>query len=93
MEAVLFRKGKSIRSKRLDAVSSLEGKNNASGIRYKDGRLHWPGLEIQPRIDHSDAYATEALRHTVKYCRIVRKAVRSRYHWFSVMSMSLPASI
>lgn len=82
VEAVLFRKGKTIHFQKLDNLMSLEGKNNASGIRFKDGRLCWNGLVIQPQIRKGDAYAREALTHRVKYCRIVRKSMGISYHWY-----------
>ena len=82
VETVLFRKGKSIRFQRLEALSSLEGKNNAAGIRFKGGRLHWNGLEIQPQVRKGDLYAREALDHRVKYCRIVRKAMGISVHYY-----------
>ena len=76
VEACLFRKGKSIHFQRLDSLLTLEGKNNVSGIRFKDGRLHWSGLVIQPQLRKGDHYAKEALTHRVKYCRIKRPGVR-----------------
>ena len=82
VEAVLFRKGKTIHFQKLDNLMSLEGKNNASGIRFKDGRLCWNGLVIQPRIRKCDTYAREALTRRVKYCRIVRKPMGISYHWY-----------
>lgn len=82
VEAVLYRKGKTVHFQRLDSLMSLEGKNNASGIRYKDGRLYWLGLCIQPQLRKDDVYAREALKHRVKYCRIVRKAMGTTYHWY-----------
>lgn len=82
VEAVLFRKGKSVHFKKLSDMYSVEGKNNASGIRFKDGRVHWLGLEIQPQIRRGDAYAREALTHRVKYCRIVRKPCGTTFHWY-----------
>ena len=82
VETVLFRKGKSVHFQKLDSLMSLEGKNNVSGIRFKDGRLYWNGLVIQPRIRKGDIYARKALAHKVKYCRIVRKPMGISYHWY-----------
>lgn len=82
VETVLFRKGKSIHFQKLDRLSSIEGKNNISGIRLKNGRLHWLGLCIQPQIRKGDSYAREALKHRIKYCRIVRKPMGNTYHWY-----------
>lgn len=81
-ESVLFGKGRNVRFLRLEDLYSLEGKNNASGIRFKDGRLEWLGLEIQPQKDNHDAYLAEALTHRVKFCRIVRMAVGGRWHYY-----------
>ena len=81
-EAVLFHKGKTIHFQKLDNLMSLEGKNNASGIRFKDGRLHWNGLVIQPQSRKGDTYAREALTHQVKYCRLVRKPMGISCHWY-----------
>ena len=82
VEAVLFRKGKTIHFQKLDNLMSLEGKSNVSGIRFKDGRLYWNGLVVQPRIRKCDTYAREALTRRVKYCRIVRKPMGISYHWY-----------
>lgn len=82
VEKYMFGDGKHIRFCRYDDFHSMEGKNNASGIRFKDGRLHWNGLVIQPRYDKSDAYAMEALKHRVKYCRICRRAMGTKYHYY-----------
>lgn len=82
VETVLYRKGKSVHFQKLDDLLSLEGKTNTSGIRYKDGRLYWNGLVIQPQIHKDDIYAVEALTHKVKYCRIVRKPMGISYHYY-----------
>ncbi len=81
-ETVLFRKGKTMRFQKLDVFLSLEGKNNASGIRFKGGRLHWNGLTIQPQIRKYDTYALESLKHRVKYCRIKREAMGTSWHYY-----------
>lgn len=82
VEKYLFGNGHTVHFCRQDDFLSFEGKNNVSGIRYKDGRLFWNGLVIQPGYDRSDRYAVEALRHRVKFCRICRKAVGTRYHYY-----------
>ena len=82
VEDVLFRKGKTVHFRKFDDMLSMEGKNNASGIRFKDGRLHWFKLCIQPQIRKGDAYAREALTRKVKYCRILRKPMGTKYHYY-----------
>ena len=60
----------------------MEGKNNAAGLRFRDKKLHWLGLCIQVRLHKKDWYVQEALQHKVKYCRIVRKPVGIRWHFY-----------
>lgn len=82
VEKYFFGNGRTVHFCRKDDFLSFEGKNNISGIRFKDGRLHWNGLVIQPKYDRSDRYAMEALKHRVKFCRICRKAVGTSYHYY-----------
>ena len=79
-EKYLFDNGKCIHFKRYDDLDSLEGKSNASGMRFRGGRLYWLGQVIQPQI-RTD-YDREALRSRVKYCRIRRKPVGTKYHYY-----------
>lgn len=80
VEKYLFDNGKCIHFRKYDDFDSLEGKSNTSGMRFKDGRLHWRGQVIQPQI-RTD-YDKEALRSRVKYCRIRRKPVGAKYHYY-----------
>ena len=82
VEKYLFGNGKEVHFCRYDDFCSMEGKHNVSGIRFKDGRIHWNGLVIQPKYDKSDVYATKALKRRIKYCRICRKALGMRYHYY-----------
>ncbi len=82
VEDILFDSGKQIHFRKWKDFGSLEGKNNQSGIRFRDGRMHWKGLVIQPKLSRKDRYAREALRNRVKYCRIFRKTVGGRYQFY-----------
>ena len=79
---VLFDSGKAVHFQKWVEFHSLEGKNNQSGIRFKDGRLHWNGLVIQPKLPGKDRYAMEALKNRVKYCRISKKTVGNREQFY-----------
>ena len=35
-------------------LRSLEGKSNAAGIRFKDGKVHWSGLKLDLCYDKAD---------------------------------------
>lgn len=80
VEKYLFDNGKCIHFKRYDDLDSLEGKSNVSGMRFRGGRLHWRGQVIQPQI-RTD-YDRKALKSRVKYCRIQRKPVGTKYHYY-----------
>ena len=82
VEDILFDSGKQIHFQKRKDFGSLEGKNNQSGIRFRDGRLHWNGLVIQPKLSKKDRYAREALRSRVKYCRIFRKIIGNREQFY-----------
>ena len=79
---VLFDKGKKLHFCKYGNFMSLEGKNNASGIRFVKGRLHWNGLVIQPQVRKGDDYTRKALACRVKYCRIIWKPVGSRPQFY-----------
>ena len=82
VEKALFGNGEQIHFKKLIDSNSVEGKNNAAGIRFVKGQLHWLGLVVQPHIDKRDTYIQKALKHRVKYCRIVRKAMGIKFHYY-----------
>ena len=80
VEKYLFDNGKCIHFRKYDEFESMEGKKNTSGMRFKDGRLHWRGQVIQPQI-RTD-YDRGALRSRVKYCRIRRKPMGTKYYYY-----------
>ena len=59
-------------------LRSLEGKSNAAGIRFKDGKIHWSGLNLDLCYDKKDKHGVEthALLHRTKYVRLVKKTIR-----------------
>lgn len=82
VEAVLFRKGRSIHFVKLMDFVSMEGKSAASGMRFRGKRLCWLGLCIQAQLRKGDWYAREALEHRVKYCRVVRRPMGTSWHFY-----------
>ena len=82
VETVLFRKGRTVHFKKLMDFTSMEGKNNAAGLRFRDKKLHWLGLCIQVQLRKGDWYAREAMEHRVKYCRIIREPMGTRWHFY-----------
>lgn len=72
------------RFKRKGWISSLEGKDNKAGIRYKNKKICWKDLEIPVIFDKKDPYLVEAhaLNSKIKFCRIVRKKIKGQYRYF-----------
>jgi putative transposase len=66
-------------------MSSLEGKNNKSGIRWCDDHIEWTGLDLDVIFDLKDKHGIQAhaLSQDVKYCRIVKKIIRGKDRWFA----------
>ena len=80
-----FRKGGRPRFKsHWKALESVEGKTNATGVRWRNGHVEWNGLSLSVRYDRKDRYGVQAhaLQCPVKYCRIVRRTLRGKVRWF-----------
>lgn len=73
------------RFKRFGDVDSVEGKTNATGIRWnRDAEVvTWSGLVLKALIDRRDAWLAEALKAETKYCRLVRREIRGQVRWFA----------
>ena len=73
------------RFKRHGWMSSLEGKNNKSGIRWCDDHVEWTGLRLNCVFDKKDKFGVQAhaLSHDVKYVRLVKKTIRGNPRWFA----------
>jgi transposase len=72
------------RFKRKGWLSTVEGKSNSSGIRWRDGRVIWSGLDLLPIFDFKDKYGVEAhaLSCRVKYVRLVKRGLPENTRWF-----------
>ncbi|RJO62757.1 MAG: transposase [Dehalococcoidia bacterium] len=71
-----------VRFKRRGELESLEGKNNASGIRWRDGKVVWNSLELETLINVKDPVIAHGLSSPVKYVRIVRKIIRGKTRFY-----------
>ena len=71
-----------VRFKHYGELTSLEGKNNDSGIRWKNGKVVWNGLELKAIIDINDPVIAHGLSCPVKFVRIVRRIIRSRVRYY-----------
>lgn len=64
-------------------LRSLEGKNNASGIRFRDGKIIWKGEEFSCKVTPGDPVIEHALSCPVKYNRILHRKIRGKDRWFA----------
>lgn len=78
----LFKKGKKVHFKKFNTLTSIEGKSNNTGIKFRDNYLEWNKLHISTYIKDNDYYVCEALENKVKYCRIVRKPFNKGYKYY-----------
>jgi len=61
---------------------SIEGANNRQGIKYRDGNIVFNKLKIPIIIENNDLYAQKAIQDRVKYCRVIKKNIKGKYHYY-----------
>ena len=81
-DKLFFGNGNKIHFKRYDTLNSLDGKSNKTGIRFKDDCLLWNGLNIPVLIDYDNYYEYQAMQCDISYCRILRKFVHNKNHYY-----------
>ncbi len=74
---------KRVRFKGKNQLDSVEGKNNASGIRWRGDRVEWSGLVLPGLIDVTDLVQTHGLASRIKYVRLVRRKVGEQTRFFA----------
>jgi putative transposase len=63
-------------------MDSVEGKSNASGIRWREERVEWLGLKLETIVERDDPVIAHGLASRVKYVRIVRRKVKGRNRFY-----------
>lgn len=81
-QKLMFHQSNRVYFKKHGEMNSVEGKSNKTGIKFKEDKLIWNGLDINAIIKKNDEYAQIALRDKIKYCRIVRKFIRGKYKYY-----------
>lgn len=81
-DQLFYGNGKKVYYKRYGEFNSLEGKSNSSGIRFKEDKILWNGLEIPVIIDYDHDYEYQAIQSKICYNRIVRKYIRNKYKYY-----------
>jgi Ni/Co efflux regulator RcnB len=78
-DKLLFGDGGKVHYKKYNSLNSLEGKSNKTGIKFKDGKVVWKGLEIPVKINCNNYYEHQSLQNDIAYCRIIRKFIKNEY--------------
>ncbi len=73
---ILLGSARRVRFKGCAQFDSLEGKSNATGIRWRGDHVEWGALVLPAVCDPKDAFVAHALAQRIKYVRIVRRRVR-----------------
>lgn len=81
-DKLLYGNGKKVYYKKYGECNSLEGKSNRSGIRFKNDRIVWNGLEIPVIINYDNDYEYQAMQSKICYNRVIRKYVRNKYKYY-----------
>ncbi|MEI2581352.1 transposase [Scytonema sp. PRP1] len=82
VERVLFGKAKDVRFKVESRFRCIEGKTNKQGIKWKDNRVMWFGLELPAIIDTENVVNQYSLSCPVKYCRLIRRHLCGKRRWY-----------
>lgn len=70
------------RFKGRNQMDSVEGKSNASGIRWREPFVEWLGLRLKTIVDWNDPVIAHGLAARVKYARIVRRKIKGRNRFY-----------
>ena len=88
-EQFLFHGGKTGHTKKPGSLRSVASNEVGTGMRYKDGIFQWNGgrcpgkikLAIRVQEPRTD-YEREMLKRPIKYFRVVRKWMKTRYKYY-----------
>jgi transposase len=70
------------RFKGKNQMDSVEGKSNASGIRWREPCVEWLGLKLETIVAQDDPVIARGLAASVKYVRLVRRKLKGRNRFY-----------
>lgn len=73
------------RFKGWNQFDSVEGKNNSMGIRWRENRVVWSGLELPAIFDPKDKHGVQAhgLECRTKYVRLLRRKLAGKNRFYA----------
>lgn len=89
IERHMYGKAGRPRFKPYQRFSSIEGKSNAAGIMWRDGRVKWKGLDLKVIFDQKDKHGVEAhaLMSRIKFVKLVRRQVKGKTRWYVQLAL------
>jgi len=67
---------------RYGEMNSVEGADDISGIKYRDGNIIYNKLKIPAIINNNDLYAQKAIQDRIKYCRLLKKDIKGKEYYY-----------
>lgn len=89
-EKCLFDNGEEIHFKRRSSFTSFEAKSVKTGIKYTNGHLEINKHCYHIFIRKNDEFAKESLKHTISFCRILRKWYKSKWRYYVQFVVDAP---
>ena len=86
-DKLFYGNGKMVHFKKRGDIQSLRGysvagKSGGVEIICRGSYIEWKGLRLPIKLDADNPYESEMLEKRIKYCRLVKKAGRSKPHWY-----------
>ncbi len=84
-KSLLYGNGKKIHFKKHGEINTISGKPTNKEIRFKreNNTIEWNGLTLGCKVKKDNEYENTMLEHKVKFVRIVRKWVRTKYNFYA----------
>src|ERR1035437_1937997 len=73
-----YKKGGKAHFRKYNELRSVESKTNDAGIRFRDGKVLWSGLEFECLINSKDKVTQHALNSPIKKCRLLTRELRGK---------------
>ena len=90
-EKILFGQAKKVRFKVTNSFSSVEGKSNKQGLRWKDDQVIWGKLQIKGAIEPTNPVILHGLNSPVKYVRLLWRTLNGKRRWYAqVINEGIP---
>ncbi|MEK7487135.1 MAG: transposase [Planctomycetota bacterium] len=83
VEKVWYRQAKKVRFKGKYRLASIEGKSNKTGIKWRHNQILWQGLKLKAILNPKDPLQSYALQQKVKYVRLLRRKIRTNWHFYA----------